>query len=133
MRDPDEVNPDEQLRIDRLQSAKSPQTSSEVMDSPEAEVSQTGQIGAVQSTQAAQSTREIEATGDIGLTNPLAELTRALATGAISPDDARERLVDQIVRSQLPADTSEAAIERIRSEVAEMLRLDPTVKALLTP
>lgn len=131
MRDPDSTNPDDKLRIARLQRTEAPQTASEVADSGEPEISPAGGIAGVQSTQDAQKIEQIAATSDINQANPLAALTEAIATGAINTEDARERLIDQIVRSQLPADTPPTTLERIRSEVAEMLHLDPTLKLLL--
>jgi len=133
MRDPDASNPGEQLRVARLNRPESPQTSPTVAESDDGGISKTSAVGELKATQAAQSSEQITGPGEIGHTDPLVSLSHALAAGEVSPADARERLIDQIVRSQMPANTPATTLERIRSEVAEMLRHDPTLQELLTP
>ncbi|MGB1015347.1 MAG: hypothetical protein ACPG4T_14525 [Nannocystaceae bacterium] len=133
MRDPDASNPGEQLRVARLNRPESPQTSSNIVESNDVGVSQTAGVGQLKATQAAQASEQTVGASEVRHTDPLAPLSHALAAGEVRPSDARERLIDQIVRSQMPANTPPTTLERIRSEVAEMLRLDPTLQELLTP
>ncbi len=54
-----------------------------------------------------------------------------LADGAISPIDARDRIVDLVLAAQLPADLPAAEVAAIREEVAASLFDDPVFAALL--
>ncbi len=54
-----------------------------------------------------------------------------LATGAISPLDARDRIVDLVLAAQLPADLPATEMAAIREEVAASLFDDPVFAALL--
>ena len=60
-------------------------------------------------------------------------LTEALASGAISPVEAKAQLIDQVVASQLPADADPAVIEAVRAQVSDLLADDPTLARLLDP
>ncbi|MEM6290265.1 MAG: hypothetical protein AAGA54_03340 [Myxococcota bacterium] len=68
-------------------------------------------------------------------TDPLGldALTEALASGAISPVEAKAQLIDQVVASQLPADADPAVIEAVRAQVGDLLADDPTIARLLDP
>lgn len=61
------------------------------------------------------------------------ELAQALSTGAVSVEQARERLINEVVGTQLPADASPELVEQVRAEVEAMLADDPTLAALLDP
>ena len=52
-------------------------------------------------------------------------------TGSSEGEAAFEALVDAVVRQQLPDDATESEVENVRAEVAELLKGDPTIAALL--
>jgi len=60
-------------------------------------------------------------------------IAEALRSGEITPAQAQERLIDQVVLAQLGPDAPEALVEQVRAEVTELLRDDPTLQALLSP
>ncbi len=96
-----------------------PDAVSEVQDAPSpTAASGIAPVGAADSAASAQST---------------AAISQDLATGAIDASEARARLIDEAVRSQLPEGADPALIEQVRSEVAALLASDPILDTLLDP
>jgi hypothetical protein len=60
-------------------------------------------------------------------------IVEALRSGEITPAQAQERLIDQVVAAQLGPNAPEALVEEVRAQVTELLRNDPTLQALLRP
>lgn len=60
-------------------------------------------------------------------------IAEALRNGEITPAQAQERIIDQIVAAQLGPNAPQALVEQVRAEVTELLRNDPTLDALLRP
>lgn len=97
-------------------------------------------VGAAKPPKAAQAASEVDSTAAAaaadaatGVGGPDLAIAEALSTGSVDPAQARDQLVDQVVRSQLPEDASPELIERVRSEVEALLADDPTLGALLDP
>lgn len=83
-----------------------------------------------QSVSGAATVEGADAVGGPGSTEAIAQ---ALASGAISAEEAKARLIDEAVRSQLPADADPALVESVRAEVEASLYGDPTLARLLSP
>lgn len=84
-------------------------------------------VDAVGSAQAVQAT---EASGAVQGTDAIAQ---ALATGAIDASEAKAQLIDEVVRTQLPAGADPALVAEVRAEVEALLAADPILEKLLTP
>ena len=96
-------------------------------------------VGAAKATKPAQGASEVASTAAAGAADEVEAassdmaLAEALSTGAVDPAQAQERLIDEVVRAQLPDDAGPELIERVRSEVEALLADDPTMSALLDP
>ncbi len=80
-------------------------------------------------------TAPTDPTGSAGAvaSNADVAVARALSTGAVSSEQARAQLIDEVVRARLPPDADLELVEQVRTEVEALLADDPTLAALLDP
>ena len=83
-------------------------------------------------------TQAAEPSADLGETDPTVtpsdgEIAEALASGTMSPEQARTRLLEEALERQLPEGVGEAEAARMRANLEQLLANDPMIDDLLGP
>lgn len=123
MRDPQGNDSDNGFRVNRLDRNNSAQAAES-----------TDGLGESDAANASSSVQSMQAIDHSAATQELQTITSvsdALASGAIDALEAQNQLIDQIVKSQLPASADPQLIQQMTEQVRLLLENDPTLARLL--
>ena len=123
MRDPQGNDPENGFRINRLSRTESTQSTEGTEG--------LGESDATHASSSVQPMQEIERADATEQMQTLEGVTDALASGSIDALTAQNHLIDQIVRSQLPATADAELIQQMSEQVRLLLENDPMLANLL--